>query len=995
MKIKNIYIRDFGIFNNQKLNDLADGIIFIGGHNRAGKSSFLDIIRHLGYGLPQDGSIPPADDEYYIQADLTKGKKQYSLIINGYAKPKIGAQSAEDISVSNLYNNLDKFSYQQLFTISLEELQTISRIAGGNRDQKRLYSVLLGAGLSGLVRVPEIAQSYFNKAANIGGKEGRTSVYSFKPYHSEITAAEKEKEEALKEVDQFIEIENKLSSREEEKNQLNKKISSLEKEEFLLDILKNNYQEYEKVEKLKFSLSENFDSKFKADNFNDKDLDAAVELKAELLELEEKKAELENKIVKKSSRDKKEGLIKSLLSSENILEKYKSKKDVLAERIQVFLEQKEDLEEKRSHLESEAAQLNSNWEEPLEKIDKIETDNLIQSEISRNLESYRKLKSELEDIKEKENDLKDDYQLKQKKIKQYEGANPKLILKKIYAAATAAVLFASAVTFFDFNFGIYISFAFLLIIYIYYSSNYKDAKDKEVQKNVLENDISVLEKKIEEVVAEYERKNKKADELEEIIDMYRRKLEIKDDKALDVISDYYRTLQDKKSRLDLLKKDEKRLLVKKNEINKELEQILKAVENTAAFAAEGFFDLGLKKDEKHSLIDFYRELFIEFDKALETLDLVKDFKELNEQSKQIKKEAEELLKKAGFEIDKKITSTLNEFIEQAEIFNEYLEVEADYLSRRKQLKYTLNNSSDKIRNYLLENFKENADKIDDQAELNSELYLDNLNSGEVTGEEIKIDQKEKIIQSFIILYKEFPSLEAVENRYKKTAADFNSTTKKIKELEEEINSLEIKAEQLASSQKVEQANQKINQARTKLRSLAERYAVNKSVYYILKKLRERIISRAEEELLSPAADILARITENEYQAIQTADNLEEAEFRTFLSDGSSVDSVSHLSRGTMEQLFLAVRLSRIKEIQPPLPIVIDDSLVNFDRSHLYNAADVISELGESHQVFILSCHPHFAEFLDSFSDNIQYWMLKKGIFNRSSAAEVINHLKKI
>jgi len=180
-----------------------------------------------------------------------------------------------------------------------------------------------------------------------------------------------------------------------------------------------------------------------------------------------------------------------------------------------------------------------------------------------------------------------------------------------------------------------------------------------------------------------------------------------------------------------------------------------------------------------------------------------------------------------------------------------------------------------------------------------------------------------------------------------------------------------------------------------LRGLAERYAVNKSVYFILKKLRERIISRAEDELLSPAADILARITENEYQAIQTADNLEDAEFRTLLSDGSSFDSVGHLSRGTMEQLFLSVRLSRIKEIEPPLPLVIDDSLVNFDRNHLYNAADVISELGETHQIFILSCHPHFAEFLDALSDNIQYWKLDKGSFSKSSAAEVIEHLKDI
>lgn len=972
MKIKNIYIRDFGIFNNQELNDLAEGIVFIGGHNRAGKSSFLDVIRYLGYGLPQDGSIPPAEAEYYIQADLKNGKNHYSLSINGFAKPKISSQSSKNISVSDLYNNLDKFSYQQLFTISLDELQRISRIAGGQRDQKRLYSVLLGAGLSELVRVPEIAQSYFKKAADIGGKEGRTSVYSFKPYYKEIKSAQKEKNDALKEIDQFIEIKDNLDKKEEEKKELREEIKNLEKEELLLDILKNNYQEYEKIEKLKFSLSEKPDQELKAENFNDQDIDKAVELEEELLQVEKKISDLEIKIIQKSSRKEKDDFIESLLKSERVLEEYKNKKDVLAERAQNYLEDKEELKEKRSQLESEASQLNANWEDPLQEIEKIEADDLKQSEISRNLENYKNLKLELKNIKEKENDLIGEYELKQKKLKKYGDYNSNLVLKKTYTAAAISISLGLLTVFFDFSAGIYISSAFLLMIYIYYSSNYKNIENKEAEKRALEDEILALENKINGLKAESQEKNKKADELEKIIDNYRSSLGIKDNKALDMISDYYRTIQDKKSRLNLLKKDEKRLSDKENKINEELKQILKTVKNTAVFAAEDIFQLSFKEDENISLIEFSQELFIEFDKAVEALELVKEFKELNEQLKKIKKELKALTQKTEFNINKEAVLVLDEFIKQSKIIKDYIKLEEEYLSRRKQLKYTLNNSSDKIRNYLLENFEENTDKT---------AY--------------KAAEQEEIIQSFISLYKEYPSLQAVENRYKKINSELKNKAEKMQETKETINSLEIKAEQLASSQKIEDAHQKINEARRNLRSLAERYAANKSVYYILKKLRERIISRAEAELLSPAADILARITENEYQVIETADNLEDAEFKTLLSDGRSFESVSQLSRGTMEQLFLAVRLSRIKEIEPPLPIVIDDSLVNFDRSHLYNAADVIAEMGESHQIFILSCHPHFAEFLNSLSDNVQYWKLDKGSFNKSSAGEVIDYLKDI
>ncbi len=984
MKIKNIYIRDFGIFNNQELNELSEGIVFIGGHNRAGKSSFLDVIRYLGYGLPQDSSIPPAKDEYYIQADIKDAKKNYSLSINGYAKPKITSQVNDNIDVSALYNNLDKFSYQQLFTISLDELQTISKIAGSSRDQKRLYSVLLGAGLSGLVRVPEIAQSYFNKAKSLGGTLGDPSVANFKPYYNEIKSAEAEKEEALKEIDQFIECREELSRKEEQRDDLLDKISNLEKEEFLLDILKNNYKEYREIEKLKFSLSQKPDLNLEEDNYEENYYSKAVSLHEELLEVEKEIADLEAEIVKKSSSEEKDEFIKAFLSVKEKLEEFSSKKDVLTEKIQSYLEYKEDLKEKRIKLKSEAAQINSGWEDPLLEIEKIETDALKQSEISRNLEKYRDLKSELKANREKEEKLREDYELTEQKLEELGDSNSKEVLKRTYTAASAAVVIGAVTSFLDLTAGIYISLALLFISYIYYASNYSKQQNQEAEKKSLNNELMSLENKLEKLDAEYEEIEENLVQLGNIIEDYRRVLGINDSKTLDMIRDYYRIIKDKKSRLELLKIEEEKLSVKKEEINRQLNKIFKVLKSLPVLNSKEFFQSENGK-EKNYLIENYHELFLELDNAKEFLELVKNYQEIDRQLENLYEEAKSLLDKADFKPieDKDYVLRLNKFIKEADVLKKYIELEKEYLSRRNQLKYTLNNSSDKIRNYLLDNLKKDDYK-------NISLIKVDFQS-----DSKKEDNKENIIQSFISLYKEFPSLEAVENKYRKISAELSRSSKELQKLEEDINSLQIKAEQLASSEKIEEAHQKINDARTSLRSLAERYAVNKSVYFILNKLRERIISRAEDELLNPAADILSRITENEYQAIQTADDLEDAEFRTLLSDGSSFDSVGHLSRGTMEQLFLSVRLSRIKEIKPPLPLVIDDSLVNFDRSHLYNAADVISELGETHQIFILSCHPHFAEFLDALSDNIQYWKLDKGSFSKCSAAEVIGHLKDI
>ncbi|MFW6229945.1 MAG: AAA family ATPase [Halanaerobium sp.] len=47
MYYKKIYIRDFGIFQNQTLNNISKNLVVIGGKNRAGKSTFLKLLRYL------------------------------------------------------------------------------------------------------------------------------------------------------------------------------------------------------------------------------------------------------------------------------------------------------------------------------------------------------------------------------------------------------------------------------------------------------------------------------------------------------------------------------------------------------------------------------------------------------------------------------------------------------------------------------------------------------------------------------------------------------------------------------------------------------------------------------------------------------------------------------------------------------------------------------------------------------------------------------------
>jgi uncharacterized protein YhaN len=78
--------------------------------------------------------------------------------------------------------------------------------------------------------------------------------------------------------------------------------------------------------------------------------------------------------------------------------------------------------------------------------------------------------------------------------------------------------------------------------------------------------------------------------------------------------------------------------------------------------------------------------------------------------------------------------------------------------------------------------------------------------------------------------------------------------------------------------------------------------------------------------------------------------------------GDHLDS-SLLSRGTAEQLYLAMRLALAEEYasKAPLPLIMDDILVNFDRERLIRACTVLGQVASQHQIVLFTCHPHIVE----------------------------------
>ena len=115
------------------------------------------------------------------------------------------------------------------------------------------------------------------------------------------------------------------------------------------------------------------------------------------------------------------------------------------------------------------------------------------------------------------------------------------------------------------------------------------------------------------------------------------------------------------------------------------------------------------------------------------------------------------------------------------------------------------------------------------------------------------------------------------------------------------------------------------------------------------------------------SEIISRITNNKYSEVKIDDQL-----KVMVKSGSSFISMDYLSTGTIEQIYLALRLSIANVlIAEELPIIIDDIFVTYDDQRLY---ETLSCLGEylNRQIIIFTTNQKIQEIFAGLGVNSNY-----------------------
>ena len=138
----------------------------------------------------------------------------------------------------------------------------------------------------------------------------------------------------------------------------------------------------------------------------------------------------------------------------------------------------------------------------------------------------------------------------------------------------------------------------------------------------------------------------------------------------------------------------------------------------------------------------------------------------------------------------------------------------------------------------------------------------------------------------------------------------------------------------------------------KLQKLEETYAALTIAQDTLAQATAELQRRFAPRIAKRARELMARMTGGRYDRMQLA---EDFSLLAGAGEENTLQSVLWRSDGTVDQLYLALRLAVAEELVPDAPLILDDALVRFDDKRLKAALEILREESDRKQVILFSC----------------------------------------
>jgi len=198
-----------------------------------------------------------------------------------------------------------------------------------------------------------------------------------------------------------------------------------------------------------------------------------------------------------------------------------------------------------------------------------------------------------------------------------------------------------------------------------------------------------------------------------------------------------------------------------------------------------------------------------------------------------------------------------------------------------------------------------------------------------------------------------------EKRRQRLQGRLHESKSKVAQLHEKRGQLAAEMKALADDRRLMEAKLELGCVARQIRKAAERWQLLAVIGLILESVRGTYETTRQPETLREASQFLEKLTQGQYARIWTP--IEEKVLRVDDCNGQTL-SLEKLSRGTREAVFLSLRLALVAGYARRgivLPLILDDVLVNFDTGRVRSSARLLREFAANgHQLLFFTCHEH-------------------------------------
>lgn len=260
---------------------------------------------------------------------------------------------------------------------------------------------------------------------------------------------------------------------------------------------------------------------------------------------------------------------------------------------------------------------------------------------------------------------------------------------------------------------------------------------------------------------------------------------------------------------------------------------------------------------------------------------------------------------------------------------------------------------------ILKNKKANKNNLKIQIETieNSNIELSNeINELEENLNKINLEEKNKLINIYGKDIENLFNRSILTNIIEKNKNNINSSILELHKLELDLDNIEPKLEQIADLEEkiyFEKENLDKLENKSKIFNITRELIENSYL-----EMKNNITPKFNKNL----SENIEKITNGKYKKIILNDDI-----FVELENGSRI-SIDMLSTGTIEQIYLALRLSVIDEISSEkLPIMLDETFAYYDNERLEETLKFLSQI--DNQVIIFSCTEREKDILNKLKIN--------------------------